>query len=335
MKETARRRFLLVAAIIVVITFLYYAMVPQYTHCHALFSVLYFLPLILAAVWFGLKGALAFSLTVSLFHLPFVIRNWQTLSPDDLYRILEILLVIAVTAILGTISDREKIREKVLRESENLEAMKRTLGMVAHDIRSPLTAIEGFTRSLQKKLQLDNDSRAKMDLIVGETNRLEIMLKDMLDFSKPLQLRTDSGDVNEVLRRTLLLVEKQAASQKVRLKIDLRDDIPPIRFDPYRMEQVFLNLLNNALEASPPEETVSVRTYVEEDQVCLDVVDHGPGIPAEHRDQIFAPFFTTKRYGCGLGLAIAIQIIHAHKGRIQVRKTDNGGATFKVSLPVG
>jgi signal transduction histidine kinase len=120
----------------------------------------------------------------------------------------------------------------------------------------------------------------------------------------------------------------------VAFEVDLQADIPPLEFDKERMEQVLLNLLSNALEASPGGETVFVRTYSEGEQVYLEVIDHGPGISPEERERIFTPFFTTKRYGTGLGLAIVVKIIHAHEGEIQVGNTDKGGATFRVSLPV-
>jgi signal transduction histidine kinase len=324
---------LLISALVAVITFFYYATVPQYTYYHTLFRDLYFLPLILAAVWFGLKGALGFSLAVTLLYLPFMMQNWQGLSPGDFNRLLEIFLFNAVTAILGAISDQEKAREKALRESESLAAMGRTLAGVAHDMRNPLTAIGGFTRLLQEKLQLDDDSRHKMDLIIGETDRLEAMVKDMLDFSRPLELGADEADINQVLRRSLLLLQDRADKQKVLFDADLQSDIPRIKFDPVRMEQVFLNLLSNALEASPEGERVVVRSYLQGDQVYVEVVDHGPGIPPEQREKIFTPFFTTKRHGTGLGLAIVIKIVHAHQGKIEVTEATKGGAVFRISLP--
>lgn len=325
---------LFISTLVGIITFFYYATVPRYTYYHTLFRDLYFLPLILAAVWFGLKGAFGFSLAVTLLYLPFMIQNWQGLSPEDFNRLLEIFLFNVVTTILGTISDRERAREKALREAESLAAMGRTLAGVAHDLRNPLIAIGGFTRLLQDKLRLDADSRHKMDLIIGETDRLEAMVKDMLDFSRPVELGTDEGDINQVLRRCLLLLQDQAEKHKVVFDADLQMNIPPLKFDPVRMEQVFLNLLSNALEASPEGEHVLVHSYLQRDQVYVEVIDHGPGIPLEQREKIFAPFFTTKRHGTGLGLAIVIKIVHAHKGKIEVTEATEGGAAFKMTLPV-
>lgn len=324
---------MVVSALVVTTTYLYYATVPTHPYYHDLLSHLYFMPLILAAVWFGIKGALGFSLTVTLVNLPFMIANWHGLSLEDFNRILEVFLFYVVAGVLGALSDREKARQQALRESEHLAAMGRTLAGVAHDMKNPLAAIGGFTRLLRKKLDLDDDSRHKMDLITAETDRLEAMVNDMLDFARPLHLGLEVGDINEVLRRSLLLMEDQAAKREVSFKVDLGADIPPLRFDPKRMEQVFLNLLSNALEASPEGEGVFVHTYLEEEQVCLEVADHGEGIPADQQEKIFTPFFTTKRYGTGLGLAIVMKIMHTHKGKVEVRRTHKGGATFKISLP--
>lgn len=332
-ERTTPKRLLLISTLIAVITFFYYVTVPQHAYYHTLFRDLYFLPLILAAVWFGLKAALGFSLGTTLLYIPFIIQNWQGLSPGDFNRILEIFLFNGVTAVLGAISDREKVREKALRESENLAAMGRTLAGVAHDMRNPLTAIGGFTRLLQSKLQLDEDSRRKMELIIGETDRMEAMVKDMLDFSRPLDLSLNVNDLNEVMARSLFLMKDLAEKQKVKLDADLQQDVPPLESDPIRMEQVFLNLLSNAIEASPEGETVSVRTQYTGQEVYVEVVDHGPGIPTGQKEKIFEPFFTTKRHGTGLGLAIVIKILEAHQGKIEVTKAAKGGAAFKVSLP--
>lgn len=331
-EKTTPSRLLLISALIAVITYFYYTTVPQYPYYHTLFRDLYFLPLILAAVWFGLKGALGFSLGATLLYIPFIIQNWQRLSPEDFNRLLEIFLFNGVTAVLGAISDREKARERALRESENLVSMGRTLAGVAHDMKNPLTAIGGFTRLLRSKLQLDDDSRHKMDLIIGETDRLGAMVKDMLDFSRPLELSLDVSDINEVVARSLFLMKDLAEKQKVKFEVELQQDIPPLKFDPIRMEQVFLNLLSNAIEASPEGETVSVRTHYGDQHVYIDVVDHGPGIPASQREKIFKPFFTTKRHGTGLGLAIVIKILQVHQGKIEVTEAARGGAAFKVSL---
>lgn len=333
-KKAVRGRLLLISALVVVITYFYYATVSRYPYYHDLLSHLYFLPLILGAVWFGIKGALGFSLSATLLYLPFLIANWHGLSPEDFNRILEILVFFVVSGVLGTISDREKARQQALRESEHLAAMGRTLAGVAHDMKNPLAAIGGFTRLLRRKLHLDDENKHKMDLVIAETDRLEAMVNDMLDFSRPFQLDLEVGDINQVLHRSLLLLEDQAAKQKVTFKTILGADMPSLQFDPERMEQVFLNLLSNALEASPEGETVFVRTHLEGERVCLEVADHGEGIPADQREMIFAPFFTTKRYGTGLGLAIVAKIMRAHKGTVEAGNNDEGGATFKVTLPV-
>lgn len=332
-EQTTRRHLIVVSALVVTTTYLYYATVPTHPYYHDLLSHLFFMPLILAALWFGIKGALGFSLTVTLVNLPFMIANWHGLSLEDFNSILEVFLFYVVAGVLGALSDREKARQQALRESEHLAAMGRTLAGVAHDMKNPLAAIGGFTRLLRKKLDLNDDSRHKMDLITAETDRLEAMVNDMLDFARPLHLGLEVGDINDVLRRSLLLMEDQAEKRKVSLNVDLGADIPPLRFDPKRMEQVFLNLLSNALEASPEGEGVFVHTCLEGEQVCLEVADHGEGIPADQREKIFTPFFTTKRYGTGLGLAIVMKIMHAHKGKVEVRRTHKGGATFKISLP--
>ncbi len=340
MGKTKTRRVVLISLLVIVVTFSYYftffqfAYYPEYVYYHTLFRDLYFLPLILAGLWFGLKGAIQTSLGITILYLPFVVVTWRHMSPADFNRILEIVVFNAVAVVLGYISNLEKARQKALRESESLAATGRAVSAIAHDIRNPLTAIGGFARLLEEKASIDDDGRRKLRFIIQETGRLEAMVKDMLDFSKPLDLRLTSEDMNQVVRDSVTILETKAKEKGVNVELELSQQLPPVTLDCVRMEQVFLNLLGNAIEASPEGETVVVRTRHEGDAALFDVVDRGPGISPEHRGKIFTPFFTTKKHGTGLGLAIVFKIVEAHGGEVKVRETSEPGVTFGVSLPL-
>ncbi len=256
------------------------------------------------------------------------------MSPADFNRILEIVVFNAVAAVLGYISNLEKARQRALRESESLAAMGRALSAIAHDMANPLTAIGGFARLLEEKAGIDDDSRRKLRFIIQGTDRLEAMVKDMLDFSRPLDLRLTKEDMNQVVRDSVTILENKAKERRVNVELELSQDLPPVTFDCVRMEQVFLNLVSNAIEASPEGETVVVRTRHEGSVALFEVVDRGPGILPEHRGKIFTPFFTTKRHGTGLGLAIVLKIVEAHGGEVNVRETSERGTFFSVSLPL-
>jgi signal transduction histidine kinase len=212
--------------------------------------------------------------------------------------------------------------------------MGSALAAVAHDIRNPLTAIGGFARLLEEKAGIDDDSRRKLRFIIQGTDRLEAMVKDMLDFSRPLDLRLTKENMNQLVRDSVTILENKAKERRVNLKLELSQELPRVTFDCVRMEQVFLNLVSNAIEASPEGETVVVHTRTAGSEALFEVEDRGPGILPEHRGKIFTPFFTTKTHGTGLGLAIVFKIVQAHGGEVKVRETPERGATFSVSLPL-
>jgi signal transduction histidine kinase/HAMP domain-containing protein len=222
--------------------------------------------------------------------------------------------------------------EAALRESESLAAMGRALSSVAHDMKTPLIAIGGFTLMVQRHLEEGSEYREKLNIVIKETRRLEKMVKDMLDFSKPLDLQKDQGNLSEVVNECISIVEDVAKEKNVMIKTSLQD-LPLCLVDIYRMKQALINLVTNAIQASPEGQSISVETYTRRGDLFVDVVDCGCGIPPDKREVVFDPFFTTKKEGTGLGLPIVKKIIDAHGGYIQILDNTQGGITFRVVLP--
>jgi signal transduction histidine kinase len=340
MERTKKRSVILISLLVVVIsvsyyfTFFEYAYHPEYAYYHSLFRDLWFLPLVLAGLWFGLKGALRTSLAITILYIPFVVMNWQGMSPRDFNRILEIAVFNGVAAVIGAVSGLQKAREKALRESESLAAMGTALSAIAHDMKNPLVAIGGFARLLREKEGIDDDSWRKLGFIVQGTDRLEALVKDMLDFSRPLGLTLTKQDMNEAVRDSVMTLESKARERRVGITLELAKGLPLVTLDRVRIDQVILNLVDNAIEASPEGEAVVVRTLHEGGKALFEVADRGSGIALEHRKEIFTPFFTTKKHGTGLGLAIVSTIVGAHGGEVRALQTEERGATFRVTLPL-
>ncbi|MFP5213622.1 MAG: PAS domain S-box protein [Acidobacteriota bacterium] len=225
--------------------------------------------------------------------------------------------------------------EEALRESERLAAMGRALSSVAHDMKTPLIAIGGFTRMVQRRLDPNSGDFEKLEIVVKETCRLESMVKDMLDFSRPLDLDRTEEDTNRLVQECMELAGQLAQEKRVNLGCRLSEDLPPARIDGMRMKQVVLNLIVNAVQASPEGETVTVRTGHARGYLLIDIIDRGEGIPPNRREEIFHPFVTTKREGTGLGLPIVKKIVEAHMGRVHILDNpDKKGVTLRVSLPL-
>ncbi len=315
------------------ITFLHYSTDQGQYYFHVFYGELYLLPIILTAFWFGLRGALLVSATISVSYLPFIILHWQGLSAEDLDRILSLLMCNGLAVLTGVLKGREQAAQEKLLQTENLAIMGRSLAAAAHDMKSPLMLIGGFARQILKKIDDKNPARLKLDLIIQETEKMERMIRDMLDFSKPLILNLVRGDLDAIIRNSLTKVEEAAKKKNVSIEYEPNTDVIDIKFDCMRLEQVIVNLLQNGIEASPEGGTVTMTLlFKSPGNLILDVSDNGSGIPLFKRQQIFDPFFTTKKEGTGLGLPIVKKIVNAHGWSLQILDNSNSGTIFRINL---
>ncbi len=221
---------------------------------------------------------------------------------------------------------------KALEQAENLAAIGRALSCVAHDMKTPLIAIGGFAKQVQRHIGQEHPDWGKMGIVLSETERLEKMVEDMLDFSKPLQLQNSMEEIGAILEESVAVTKPLAEEKKVELRVETLEPAPPLLIDRSRIKQVFINLLTNAIEASPEGRAVKICYRRLGGDLVVDVTDKGPGIPLEIREEIFLPFFTTRKEGTGLGLPIVKKIVEAHEGSLEVLDTPRG-ATFRLRLP--
>jgi signal transduction histidine kinase len=162
--------------------------------------------------------------------------------------------------------------------------------------------------------------------------RLTHTMESLLSFARPAKAKLRSTDVNVSVEKVLFLVKQQSRGGVVSIEPQLSAGLPPVLADPSQLEQVFLNICLNAFQAMSGGGTLTVRTRAGDGNVVVEVEDTGPGIPSELRAQVFKPFFTTKREGNGLGLAISARIVAEHGGHIGYRCPPGGGTIFIVTL---
>jgi PAS domain S-box-containing protein len=232
-------------------------------------------------------------------------------------------------------SDREmRVR---LMESDRLAAVGELVAGVAHEVNNPLSSISAFAQLLLRDGGLTPGQRESIEVIRSETQRASQVVKDLLAFARRSEASREPLDVNGLLSRTLRLRGYQLTSNKVQLETSLAPELPAVLGDARQLQQVFLNLVTNAIQAMATlgGGTLSVITRYESPRVIIEMHDTGPGIPLSARAHIFEPFFTTKGEGegTGLGLSVSYGIVTAHGGAIEVTETSPAGTTFQVALP--
>jgi len=224
--------------------------------------------------------------------------------------------------------------EQKVAVSEKFAALGRLSAGIAHEIRNPLNSIRGFIQYFQKKIHLDEEDYRYTDIMLTEVDRLNRVISKLLAYSKPREPRLSIRSAEDVLDHCTRLVEREAMEAGVQLvREPATGDAPLVLMDTDQMTQVFLNILLNAIEATPEGGKVLVR-YLGDGQNRLQIIveDTGEGIPRENLDKIFDPFFSTKKKGTGLGLAIVKSIIEGHGGEIEVETEPAKGTRFIVTL---
>lgn len=210
---------------------------------------------------------------------------------------------------------------------------------VAHEIRNPLTGIRTTVQFVSSKLKPTDSRREDLDDVIKELDRIEQIITGLLLFARPQSGRPALADVHGVIEKTLAGIELQLADQGVELERDFAEDLPEVWLDPDLVQQVFLNLCLNAIQAMPQGGRLTLATGVRRYRtrrsfVDVSFSDTGKGIPREAMEKIFDPFFTTRSMGTGLGLSISLQIVRDHGGVITAKNNSSGGATFRASFPL-
>jgi len=223
-------------------------------------------------------------------------------------------------------------QERLLR-SERFAAVGEAAAYVSHEIKNPLMVIGGLANQVERRLSEDPSAQEKLRIIQNEVKRLESFLGELRDFLRPVLPSKQETDLNRVIRDVKALMGDAIEERGIRLETRLDPNLPPIEADPNQLEQVLLNLVKNALEATEEKGTILVSSGVKDAQVWFSVQDTGRGMAEDVQEKIFHPFYTTKDKGTGLGLAVINKIVSDHHGTITVDSVAGSGSTFTVRLP--
>lgn len=244
-----------------------------------------------------------------------------------------------------TLEKKVEERTRELREAqahliqtEKLASLGKLAAGVAHEINNPLGGILIYSHLLLEDMDRDSPYYQNLEKIVKETTRCKDIVKGLLEFARPKEPEATSTNINELLEKSLSLVESQSLFQNIRVEKHYAPGLPRIVADGAQLQQVFMNIILNAADAMQGNGTLTLWTSVDRNgnNLIIEFKDTGPGISEENKKKIFDPFFTTKEagHGTGLGLSISYSIIRKHQGTIDVHSTLGKGATFIVKLPV-
>lgn len=339
---------------LLVITLLHYTTVPGLRELHTVYRYFYFLPIVYAALRFGFWGGILASLVASLAFAPHIVFKWGAFPEDSLNDLLVVVVFYGVAIITGVTVDRLRqsrrqqeetagrlaasLRQleatsEELRRAEHLSALGTLAGGLAHEIRNPV----GIIRASAQLIEIEcGESAAETVAIIGqETERIERFIQALLNYAGESDIYRKATDPRALLQRVAERLQPLLETQSVALHIDAAADLAPIYVDVEKMEQALMNLCINAVQALDGAGQIRLSAAdATDDTITITVSDNGPGIAAEDRVHIFAPFYTTKDSGTGMGLSVVQRIMELHGGRIVVASTPGEGSTFTIYLPL-
>ena len=249
-----------------------------------------------------------------------------------------------VSGIIGTIlsiQDLTEVKktEELIRRMDKLSSLGQLSAGLAHEIRNPLASINFNVQLIEKHLEGDQHARSIMRDTFEGIERIKVLVKRVLDFTRTGIPSFSSGDIHESINDALELVAPHIKKKNIAIKKKYAENTGPLVFDPHQMQQVFVNLFLNATEATPEGGLIEIRSTKEQDRnrgedVCVvTVTDNGQGISPENVSKIFDPFFTTKPEGTGLGLSIVYKILEQHEASIDIKSIENKGSSFSLRFP--
>ncbi|GAB4302631.1 MAG: ATP-binding protein [Myxococcota bacterium] len=354
------RAWLLLWAPIIVVSALHYSTGLTHYWLHDVFRRMYYIPIVLGAFSFGLKGALSASVVASLIYAPHAFTHLFHKDPaDTLEKFLEIALYNVVAYITGYLAARERserlkqesvarrlqdaldekqqLEEQLIR-SGRLQALGELTAGLAHEIKNPLASIKGAAEIITDEIPKDSPRWKMVEIQKRELERLSSILERFLSFARPQKFNVSKVNLGDILDNVVTLMDAQLKKQNISVIKPSMEEPLIINGDKEKLTQVFINLILNAKEAMPDGGEIKLHSLIaargKHSYYVIEVSDTGVGVPKELREKIFNPFFSTKDTGSGLGLSISANIIAQHNGFIEAGENEDGkGARFSVFIP--
>jgi signal transduction histidine kinase len=331
-----------------------HAITPPSKSIHNALFHLDIIPILIGGMVFGWRAVLWVAALIAVTELPQIWRMW----PHDMVYVMdqvgELSVFTVAGCVVGYLADRQRRQreelqrttlelEKVyvelqrnierLTKAERLSAVAQLSASLAHEIRNPLAGISGAAGILRRGHGSQENVRDCVEIIEKESQRLNKLLTNFLEFARPRAPRLQPTDLGAVIDSVIALASHSAGASAITFHRRVAADLPEVQCDSEQLKQVLLNLVMNSIEASR-EGVIELRAEAAGESAILTVRDQGAGFPSDRRAQMFEPFFTTKDNGTGLGLAIAAKIVEKHGGALSASSVQGRGAEMVIQLPL-
>ncbi|MEH0018665.1 MAG: ATP-binding protein [Desulfobacter sp.] len=241
----------------------------------------------------------------------------------------------AINEMAQSLSERKRL-ERQMERADRLAALGETAAGVAHEVKNPITAVKGFIQLIEEGIPEKDPNHEYIGIAISEINRLDKIVEQLLYYSRPSESKKVRMDINRIIDRVLPLVGFRLEKAGIVLVKKYHDDLPPVLVDEEQIKQVLLNLIINSTQAMEQGGRISISTGRSKDRkhIRVRIEDTGKGIDPENMGKLFNPFFTTRRNGTGLGLAVSHRIMELHHGEISAASTPLKGTAFLLCLPI-
>lgn len=358
-QRAMRARVGLIGGIVAVTTVLHHITPVEVFALHNLYQRLYYLPIFLAAYWFGFRAAVVTALVSAASYLPHILMDWRVVRGlHDEYlqaQYVELVMFQVVAVVVGLLAEsehrlraqQERTSEELaeayrnlqesfdqLRRADRLSALGELSAGLAHEIRNPLASIKASLQILLPEFPPGHEKREFVEIAEKQVDQLDGIVREFLHFARTPRPVREVCNIEDVASSLRILCSKEASRHGVEIAIDVSDRLPELEVDASQVQQALLNVVLNGIQAMPSGGRLEISIREGGDRVLIRVRDQGSGIAAEDRARIFEPFFTTKARGTGLGLALARKLIEAQGGRMRLEDNPSTtGSSFLIELP--
>lgn len=326
-----RKKFYVAVIVLIslAISFLHYWETSATPELHSIYLELYYIPVLMAAFAFGLRGSIPEFFFIVLLYVPYVVifGAETVLSMAD--KMAHIFLFGVFAFLFGFLVDRERKSRTEYEKARYLAGLGQAAAAIVHELKNPLITIAGFARRIREG---KGDAAEEARTIEESAESMRKIVADVLDFSKPARLSPVRQDIRNAVRRACDTCMAKAEKTGVKLLLNLPAEPLDVPVDEPSLERAIVNFVDNSIDASKAGQAVTISASLEQDAAIIRINDDGAGMDKETLENIFIPFYSRKTAGTGLGMAIAKKIIDEHGGAIKIKSRPGEGTEITITL---